>query len=87
MPPKRDADEGGGGASKKSRLTQKTAAEFFAENKHFAGAISQLYSVLFNVPVPFTPTILLKERSTRAFLPRKKTPSASRGLNVLIRPF
>ena len=39
MPPKRDADEGGGGASKKSRLTQKTAAEFFAENKHFAGAM------------------------------------------------
>ena len=37
MPPKRDADAGGGGASKKSRLMTKTAAEFFAENKHFAG--------------------------------------------------
>eukprot|EP00960_Hanusia_phi_P034856 751321-Hanusia_phi.AAC.6 len=37
---KRSADGGGGGAGgggKKSRLMQKTAAEFFAENKHFAG--------------------------------------------------
>ena len=39
MPPKRDAEGGGGGgAAKKSRLAQKTAAEFFAENKQFAGA-------------------------------------------------
>jgi DNA topoisomerase-6 subunit B len=37
MPPKRDAEDGGGGGGKKSRLQQKTAAEFFAENKHFAG--------------------------------------------------
>jgi len=39
MPPKRDAGDGGGGggAAKKSRLSQKTAAEFFAENKQFAG--------------------------------------------------
>ncbi|KAJ1473329.1 topoisomerase VI B subunit, transducer-domain-containing protein, partial [Baffinella frigidus] len=44
MPAKRAAEDGGGGAGKKSRralligsLQQKTAAEFFAENKHFAG--------------------------------------------------
>jgi hypothetical protein len=40
MPPKRDAEDGGGGALKKSRLSQKTAAEFFAENKQFAGEYS-----------------------------------------------
>ena len=34
---KRSADEGGAGGGKKSRLQQKTAAQFFAENKHFAG--------------------------------------------------
>lgn len=52
MPPKREAEaQGGGGASKKSRLTQKTAAEFFAENKHFAGALGHLFcsSVFFLV--------------------------------------
>jgi len=37
--PKREGEGGGGSTvTKKSRLTQKTAAEFFAENKHFAGA-------------------------------------------------
>ena len=34
---KKRESEGGGGGGKKSRLQQKTAAEFFAENKHFAG--------------------------------------------------
>ena len=47
MPPKRDADAGGGGASKKSRLMTKTAAEFFAENKHFAGQSTSDTAVLW----------------------------------------
>jgi DNA topoisomerase VI subunit B len=34
---KRSAEDGGTGGGKKSRLQQKTAAQFFAENKHFAG--------------------------------------------------
>ena len=32
-----DAGEGGSSGGKKSRLQQKSAAQFFAENKHFAG--------------------------------------------------
>jgi DNA topoisomerase VI subunit B len=34
---KRSAEDGASGGGKKSRLQQKTAAQFFAENKHFAG--------------------------------------------------